>query len=70
MCRWAEKVDEHSLCRHHIIFSKCACLFCVVISFILDVGSAVLDLFFIARRIQPSLSLVDRLVEFCVPTNN
>ena len=24
--------------------------------------------FFIARRIQPSLSLVDREVEFCVPT--
>ena len=31
--------------------------------------SAVLALIFIARRIQPSLSLVDRDVEFCVPTN-
>ena len=29
--------------------------------------SAVLALIFIARRIQPSLSLVDRNVEFCVP---
>ena len=32
--------------------------------------SAVLAFIFIARRIQPSLSLVDREVEFCVPTNN
>ena len=31
--------------------------------------SAVLALIFIARRIQPFLSLVDREVEFCVPTN-
>ena len=30
--------------------------------------SAVLPLIFISRRIQPSLSLVDREVEFCVPT--
>ena len=30
--------------------------------------SAVLALFFLARRIQPFLSLVDREVEFCVPT--
>ena len=30
---------------------------------------AVLALIFIARRIQPSLSLVNREVEFCVPTN-
>ena len=29
---------------------------------------AVLALFFIVRRMQPSLSLVDREVEFCVPT--
>ena len=28
--------------------------------------SAVLDLVFIARRVQPFLSLVDREVEFCV----
>ena len=35
----------------------------------LHLPSAVLALFFIARRIQPSLSLVDREVEFCVPTN-
>ena len=31
--------------------------------------SAVLAFIFIARRIQPPLSLVDREVEFCVPTN-
>ena len=30
---------------------------------------AVIAFIFIARRIQPSLSLVDREVEFCVPTN-
>ena len=30
--------------------------------------SAVLALIFLARRIQPFLSLVDREVEFCVPT--
>ena len=33
----------------------------------LHLPSAVLALIFIARRIQPSLSLVDREVEFCVP---
>ena len=54
---------------------------CVVIPFILDVScgrtgtgflrlpSAVLALIFIAKRIQPSLSFVNREVEFCVPTN-
>ena len=31
--------------------------------------SAVLALIFLAGRIQPLLSLVDREVEFCVPTN-
>ena len=31
--------------------------------------SAVLVSIFIARRIQPSLSLVDREVNFCVTTN-
>ena len=31
--------------------------------------SGVLALIFIARRIQPSLSLVDHEVQFCVPTN-
>ena len=30
---------------------------------------AVLALTFIARRVQPFLSLVDREVDFCVPTN-
>ena len=35
----------------------------------LNLPSAVLALTFIARRIQPSLSLVDCEVEFCVPTN-
>ena len=33
-------------------------------------SSAVLALIFIARRIQPSLSLVDREVEFVYPRNN
>ena len=31
--------------------------------------SAVLALIFIAKRIQPSLSLIDREVELCLPTN-
>ena len=35
----------------------------------LHLPSAVLALVFIARKIQPSLSLIDREVEFCVPTN-
>ena len=35
----------------------------------LHLPSAVLALIFVARRIQPFLSLVDREVEFCVPTN-
>ena len=35
----------------------------------LRLPSVVLALIFIARRIQPSLSLVDRKVESCVPTN-
>ena len=37
--------------------------------FLTHLPSAVLALISIARRIQPSLSLVDREVEFCVPTN-
>ena len=36
---------------------------------LLHLLSAVLASIFIARRIQPSLSLVDREVEFCEPTN-
>ena len=35
----------------------------------LHLPSAVLALIFLARRIQPFLSLVDRQVEFCVLTN-
>ena len=35
----------------------------------LHLRSAVLALIFIGRKIQPVLSLVDREVEFCVPTN-
>ena len=35
----------------------------------LHLPSAVITLIFLARRIQLSLSLVDREVEFCVPTN-
>ena len=34
----------------------------------LHLPSGVLALIFIARRIQPFLSLVDREVKFCVPT--
>ena len=37
--------------------------------FLIHLLSAVPALIIIARRIQPSLSLVDREVEFCVPTN-
>ena len=64
----------------------CVRVLCIFIPFILDVRivdvpagvaqyfstfpSAVLALIFIARRIQPSLSLlVDGEVEFCIPTN-
>ena len=36
--------------------------------FLIHLPSAVLALLFIAKRIQPSLSFVDREVEFCVPT--
>ena len=35
----------------------------------LHLPSAVIALIFLARRIQPFLSLVDREVEFCVLTN-
>ena len=35
--------------------------------FLIHLPSAVLALTFLARRIQPFLSLVDREVEFCVP---
>ena len=34
-----------------------------------NLPSAVLALVFLARRVQPFLSLVDREVEFCVLTN-
>ena len=37
--------------------------------FLIHLPSAVLALIFVARRIQRFLSLVDRDVEFCVPTN-
>ena len=37
--------------------------------FLIHLPSAVLALIFLARRIQPFLSLVDREVEFCVLTN-
>ena len=36
--------------------------------FLIHLLSAVLALIFLARRIQPFLSLVDREVEFCVLT--
>ena len=35
---------------------------------LIHLASAMLAYFFLARRIQPSLSLVDRDVEFCVLT--
>ena len=37
--------------------------------FLIHFPSAVRALIFVARRIQPFLSLVDREVEFCVLTN-
>ena len=37
--------------------------------FLIHLSSAVLALIFFARRTYPFLSLVDREVEFCVPTN-
>ena len=37
--------------------------------FLIHLSSAVRALIFVARRIQPFLSLVDREVEFCVLTN-
>ena len=37
--------------------------------FLIHLPSAVLALVFLARRIRPFLSLVDREVDFCVPTN-
>ena len=37
--------------------------------FLINLPSAVLPFFFLARRIQAFLSLVDREVEFCVLTN-
>ena len=36
----------------------------------LHLSHPMLALIFIARRIQPSLSLIDHEVEFCVPTIN
>ena len=40
-----------------------------VTGFLIHLPSAVRALIFVARRIQPFLSLVDREVEFCVLTN-
>ena len=37
--------------------------------FLIHRPSAGLAFIFLARRVQPFLSLVDREVEFCVPTN-
>ena len=37
--------------------------------FLIHLPFAMLALIFIARRVQPSLSLADREVEFCVPSN-
>ena len=38
--------------------------------FLIPLPSVVLALIFLARRIQPFLSLVDREVKFCVLTNS
>ena len=38
--------------------------------FLIHLPSAVRALIFVARRIQPFLSLVDREVEFCIRTLN
>ena len=51
----------------------CACV-CVVFPFsldvrLVDVPSELLALLFLARRVQPFLSLVDREVELCALTN-
>ena len=40
------------------------------IGFLIHLLSAVRALIFLARRIQPFLSLVDRKVEFCVLNND
>ena len=37
--------------------------------FLIHLPSAVLALVFLARRIRPFLSLVDREIDVCVPTN-
>ena len=41
----------------------------IFLFFLIHLPSAVRALIFVARRIQPFLSLVDREVEFCVLTN-
>ena len=61
------------------LLQRSVCVYvCVVIPFILDVSPVDAPagvtqeeghIGFIARRIQPSLSLVDHEVEFCVPTD-
>ena len=37
--------------------------------FLIHLSSAVLAIIFLARRIQPFLSLVDREIEFCILTS-
>ena len=75
------KTFRQALIRHRICFIRmffvCVCVF---FPFILDIKeeghtrffihlpSAVRALIFLARRIQPFLSLVDREVQFCVLT--
>ena len=58
------------VCCHHIYFGRQTCgRTSRVHTGSLHPSSAVLALIFLARRTQPFLSLVDREVEFCVPTN-
>ena len=70
----------YEFCACDILFSLkmrvCVCVFFLPITqeeghtgFLIHLPSAVIALIFLARRIQPFLSLVDREVGFCVPTN-
>ena len=53
---------------HRISHTPSFCGACKVTGFLIHLLSAVHALIFLARRIQPFLSLVDREVEFCVLT--
>ena len=71
----------HYMTTPFVLPSVCVCVFFPSIldingrtsrghtGFLIHLPSAVRALIFVARRIQPFLSLVDREVEFCVLTN-